>query len=75
MIANERQYSITKAKLKKFEMALAELEAQDTSAMDVNDLLKHQLYLDAIESRINSFKAEINEYDSPQETLRERLRS
>jgi HTH-type transcriptional regulator / antitoxin HipB len=63
MIANEKQSSITKAQLKKFEMALAELETQSTSAMDANDLLKHQLYLDAIESQINSFKAEIAEYD------------
>lgn len=75
MIANERQFSITEAQLKKFEMALAELETQSTSAMDANDLLKHQLYLDAIESQINSFKAEIAEYDSPQGTLRERLQS
>jgi hypothetical protein len=63
MIVNERQYSIIKAKLNKFEMALAELEAQDVSAMNANDLLKHQLYLDATESQINSFKAEIAEYD------------
>lgn len=75
MIANERQSSITRAKLKQFEMALAELKTQSTSAMDANDLLKHQLYLDAIESQIDSFKAEIADYDSPQGTLRERLQS
>jgi DNA-binding XRE family transcriptional regulator len=63
MIANERQYSIMKAKFKQFEMALAELEAQGTSAMDANDLLKHQLYLDALKSQIDSFAEEIAEYE------------
>jgi hypothetical protein len=48
MIANEKQSSITKAQLKKFEMVLAELETQSTSAMDANAMLKHQLYLDAL---------------------------
>ena len=63
MIANERQYSITKAKLKKFEMALAELETQSKSAMDSNDLLKHQLYLDTLNNQIDGFKEEIAEYE------------
>ena len=63
MIANERQYSITKAKLNKFEMALAELETQSKSAMDSNDLLKHQLYLDTLNNQIDAFKEEIAEYE------------
>jgi HTH-type transcriptional regulator / antitoxin HipB len=63
MIANERQYSITKAKLNKFETALAELETQSKSAMDANALLKHQLYLDALKSQIDAFKEEIAEYE------------
>ncbi len=62
MIVNERQYSITKTKLNKFETALAELETQDKSAMDTNDLLKHQLCLDAIESQIDSFKEKISDF-------------
>jgi HTH-type transcriptional regulator / antitoxin HipB len=73
MIANERQYSITKAKLKKFETALAELETQSKSAMDASDLLKHQLYIDALKSQIDSFTEEIAEYERLRSGTVERL--
>jgi HTH-type transcriptional regulator / antitoxin HipB len=63
MISNERQYSITRAELKKFESSLAELEPKSTSTMDFNDQMRHQLYLNALNSQINSFKEEIAEYE------------
>lgn len=63
MITNERQYNITRAKLKKFDAALAELETKRTSTMESNERLKQQLYLDALNSQIDSFKEEIAEYD------------
>jgi HTH-type transcriptional regulator / antitoxin HipB len=63
MISNERQYSITRAELKKFAVSLAELETKSPSTMDCNDQMRHQLYLDALNSQINSFKEEIAEYE------------
>jgi HTH-type transcriptional regulator / antitoxin HipB len=63
MISNERQYSITKSELKKFEASLEKLEQESTSTMDLNEQMKHRLYLDAISSQIESFREEIKEYE------------
>jgi HTH-type transcriptional regulator / antitoxin HipB len=63
MISNERQYSITKSELKKFEASLEKLEQESASTMDLNEQMKHRLYLDAISSQIESFREEIKEYE------------
>ncbi len=63
MISNERQYSITRSELKKFEASLAELEQKSTSTMNFNEQMRHQLYLDALASQIDSFKEEIEKYE------------
>ena len=63
MISNERQYAITRSELKKFEASLAGIEQKITSVMDLNEQMKHQLYLDTLSSQIDSFKEEIAEYE------------
>jgi HTH-type transcriptional regulator / antitoxin HipB len=62
MILNERQYAITKAHLKKFQETFAEVEAYDASAADLNEQMRHQLHLDAINSQIETLEQEIQEY-------------
>jgi HTH-type transcriptional regulator / antitoxin HipB len=63
MISNERQYAITCSELKKFQSSLAELEQNSLVTMDINEQMRHQLYLDALNSQIDSFKEEIEEYE------------
>jgi HTH-type transcriptional regulator / antitoxin HipB len=62
MILNERQYAITKAHLKKFQEAFAEVEAYDASTADLNEQMRRQLHLDAISSQIETLEQEIQEY-------------
>jgi DNA-binding XRE family transcriptional regulator len=58
MIQNERQYRITKAKLKEFEESVAELKklALPTTR---NEQLRYKAHLDSRESFIEEFKEEI----------------
>ena len=63
MISNERQYTITCSELKKFKASLEELEKQSQMKMDFNEQMRHQLYLDALNSQIDTFKEEIAEYE------------
>jgi HTH-type transcriptional regulator / antitoxin HipB len=63
MISNERQYAITCSELKKFQASLAEIEQKNLPAIDFNEQMRHQLYVDALNSQIDSFKKEIEEYD------------
>jgi transcriptional regulator with XRE-family HTH domain len=63
MIKNERQYKITKAQLHKFEAALTEMMKPEIIANQENVLL-HQLYVDAFHSQIEEFKEEIQDYES-----------
>jgi HTH-type transcriptional regulator / antitoxin HipB len=62
MILNERQYSITKAHLREFQEAYAEVNAYDTSAANLNEQMHRQLHLDAISSQIETLEQEIQEY-------------
>jgi HTH-type transcriptional regulator / antitoxin HipB len=62
MILNERQYSISKTHLREFQDAYAEVNAYDTSAADLNEQMRHQLHLDAINSQIETLEQEIQEY-------------
>jgi HTH-type transcriptional regulator / antitoxin HipB len=63
MISNERQYAITCSELKKFKASLAELEQKSQTAIDFNEQMRHQLYVDALNSQIDTLKAEIEEYE------------
>lgn len=63
MISNQRQYLITRSELRKFEASLEQLETKIVLLMDVNNLIKHQFYIDAVKSQIESFKEEIERYE------------
>jgi HTH-type transcriptional regulator / antitoxin HipB len=62
MILNERQYAITKAHLKKFQEAFAEVDVYDISTANLNEQMRRQLHLDAINSQIETLEQEIQEY-------------
>ena len=66
MIQNERQYRITKSKLKEFETAVNELKELDQPPTR-NEQLRLKLHIDALSSQIEEFQEEIAEY----ETLRQ----
>jgi DNA-binding XRE family transcriptional regulator len=72
VIQNERQYRITKAKLKEFEESVAELKklALPTTR---NEQLRYKAHLDSRESFIEEFKEEIAEYESLQKGNVEQL--
>lgn len=73
MILNERQYGITKAQIKKFENSLAELAANAPPASDLNLQLRHQAYLDALNSQVESLQEEIEEYEQLKQGNTDRL--
>lgn len=63
MIANERQYRITRRELRKFEGAVSTLSArEDDSASD--DALFRQLQLDAMRSQLDDLRTELREYEA-----------
>jgi HTH-type transcriptional regulator / antitoxin HipB len=63
MIANEKQYQITKKKLAEFRSQLVEL--QDSLSPD-NELL-HEVYINSLKAKIEDFCNEIYEYESLKE--------
>ena len=63
MILNERQYRITRGKLKEFEQAIIEL--QDSSKPEtINEELRLQAHLDTLTSQVEEFREEIEEYET-----------
>lgn len=62
MIYNERQYGITKAKIKKFELAIADLNSRE-SPPELNEQLRHQAHLDALNSQLEELYEEVQEYE------------
>ncbi len=62
MIFNERQYGITQAQLKKFQVAVAEMAIEAESATDRNQQLRYQAHLDALNSQIEAFQEELQQY-------------
>ncbi|MEB3192794.1 MAG: helix-turn-helix transcriptional regulator [Snowella sp.] len=63
MIQNERQYKITKARLKEFEAAVNELKGREQPPTR-NDQLRLKLHIDALSSQIEEFEEEIAEYEA-----------
>jgi hypothetical protein len=63
MIANERQYRITKRELRNFEGAVAALLAKGEDTPP-DDALFRQLQLDAMRSQIADLRAEVGEYEA-----------
>lgn len=62
MILNERQYGITKTKVREFERAIAKL-SQSPEAVTLNEQIRHQAHLDTLTSQLEEFNAEIKEYE------------
>jgi HTH-type transcriptional regulator / antitoxin HipB len=62
MIFNERQYGITQAQLRKFQAAIAETTANAASETNLNQQLRYQVHLDALNSQIESLEQELKEY-------------
>lgn len=63
MIANERQYRITKRELRNFEGAVSTLLAQGDDTHP-DDALFRQLQLDAMRSQIDDLRVEVSEYEA-----------
>ena len=72
MIQNERQYRITKSKLKEFEAAVNELNRLDQPPTR-NEQLRLKLHIDALSSQIEEFQEEISEYETLQQGKLEQL--
>jgi hypothetical protein len=72
MIQNERQYRITKSKLKEFEAAVNELKELDQPPTR-NEQLRLKLHIDALSSQIEEFQEEIAEYETLQQGKLEQL--
>jgi DNA-binding XRE family transcriptional regulator len=72
MIQNERQYRITKSKLKEFEAAVSELKGLDQPPTR-NEQLRLKLHIDALSSQIEEFQEEIAEYETLQQGKLEQL--
>ncbi len=62
MILNERQYGITKTKIKEFEEALAKLNSSPIPET-LNEQLRHKAYLDTINNQLEEFYKEVREYE------------
>lgn len=62
MIFNERQYGVTQAQLRKFQVAIADMATNAASATDLNQQMRYQVHLDALNSQIESLQEELQEY-------------
>jgi len=62
MILNERQYGITKTKVKEFEQAIAKLR-DSPEPTDINEQIRHQAHIDILNSQLEEFQEEIKEYE------------
>lgn len=62
MILNERQYGITKTKIKELEQAKAKL-SDSPVPKNRNEQLRHQTYLNTINNQLEVFRREIKEYE------------
>lgn len=63
MILNERQYGITKTKVREFEQAIAKLR-NSPEPETINDRLRLKAHLDTLNSQLEEFKDENNKYAS-----------
>jgi HTH-type transcriptional regulator / antitoxin HipB len=62
MIFNERQYGVTQAQLRKFQIAVADIATNAASVTDLNQQMRYQVHLDALNSQIESLQQELQEY-------------
>jgi DNA-binding XRE family transcriptional regulator len=62
MILNERQYKITKTKIKEFEQAIAKLsDSQEPETL--NEQLRRNAHIDTLNSQLEEFNEEVREYE------------
>ncbi|MEA5508665.1 helix-turn-helix transcriptional regulator [Crocosphaera sp. UHCC 0190] len=64
MICNERQYGITKKRIREFELKTAELKSRSFSDNDENEKLRYELYLNNFESTLEELQEEVQEYEA-----------
>ncbi|MDJ0743690.1 MAG: helix-turn-helix transcriptional regulator [Xenococcaceae cyanobacterium MO_167.B27] len=62
MILNERQYGITKTKIKEFEQAKAKLSNSPVPE-NRNEQLRQKAHLDTLNNQLEVFRREIKEYE------------
>jgi ribosome-binding protein aMBF1 (putative translation factor) len=62
MILNERQYAITKAQIKKFELVLSQVKNSEIPK-DINGQLRRETHLDGLESQLEEMREEVEEYE------------
>jgi ribosome-binding protein aMBF1 (putative translation factor) len=62
MILNERQYLVTRTKIKEFESVISELSTQPPSD-DLNEQILDQATLDGLESQLEEMREEVAEYE------------
>lgn len=62
MILNERQYGITKTKIKEFEEALGKLNSSPIPET-LNEQLRHQAHIDIVNSQLEEWNDEVREYE------------
>lgn len=67
MIANERQYRITKRKERSFRRAIERFDAQGSGANDVHPRIR-QAEREAVESQLEDLRTELAEYERLRET-------
>ncbi|MBD1216639.1 helix-turn-helix domain-containing protein [Aphanizomenon flos-aquae NRERC-008] len=64
MILNERQYMITKAQIKKFQLAVENLEKKVPPQDNENEKLRHQSYLGSLNGEIEELLEQVEEYEN-----------
>lgn len=73
MILNERQYGITKTKIKEFEQAKAKL-SRSPEPETLNEQLRRQAHIDTLNSQLSEFYEEVAEYENLKEGKTESLK-
>ena len=66
MILNQRQYGITKNKIKEFDQAKAKFISDRPVPKTRNEQLRHKAYLDTMNNQLEVFRREIKEYEELQ---------
>jgi ribosome-binding protein aMBF1 (putative translation factor) len=64
MILNERQYMITKAQIKKFQLAVENLEKKVPPQDNENEKLRHQSYLGSLNGQLEELLEQVEEYEN-----------
>ncbi|MBD2384023.1 helix-turn-helix domain-containing protein [Cylindrospermum sp. FACHB-282] len=72
MILNERQYMITKAQIKKFELAIANIK-NTPPPEDKNQKLRYQSHLESLNGQLEELREQVEEYQNLKERKIDRL--